>query len=163
MFRGEKPSETRLAPMWSLEEMAHHAVDFWLSTEDLPRPDNRVTLAATAASSSVPPNNEVPKQRLYDTLKSMLGNWACTSHLIPRIAYMKNEIPSPAGAPGGHVPLRPRPGDSVLDANCKAHEVDNLYVVDTSFFPSIGAVNPALTAMANALRVGDHLLERMAA
>jgi choline dehydrogenase-like flavoprotein len=49
----------------------------------------------------------------------------------------------------------------VLDSDCKAHELDNLYVVDTSFFPSIGAVNPALTAMANALRVGDHLLGRM--
>jgi choline dehydrogenase-like flavoprotein len=54
------------------------------------------------------------------------------------------------------VPLRHRPG-----FDCKAHEVDNLYVVDTSFFPSISAVNPALTAMANAIRVGDHLLERM--
>ena len=53
------------------------------------------------------------------------------------------------------------PQSSVLDANCKAHELDNLYVADTSIFPSIGAVNPALTAMANALRVGDHLLERM--
>ena len=53
------------------------------------------------------------------------------------------------------------PKSSVLDVNCKAHELDNLYVVDTSFFPSIGAVNPALTAMANALRVGDHLLERL--
>jgi choline dehydrogenase-like flavoprotein len=52
---------------------------------------------------------------------------------------------------------------SVLDTNCRAHELDNLYVVDTSFFPSIGAVNPALTAMANALRVGDHLLERLGA
>ncbi len=51
------------------------------------------------------------------------------------------------------------PATSVLDVNCRAHEVDNLYVVDTSFFPSIGAVNPALTAMANALRVGDHLLD----
>ena len=53
------------------------------------------------------------------------------------------------------------PATSVLDANCKAHELDNLYVVDTSFFPSIGAVNPALTAMANAIRVGDHLLQRL--
>ena len=53
------------------------------------------------------------------------------------------------------------PSASVLDSNCKAHELDNLYVVDTSFFPSIGAVNPALTAMANALRVGDHLLARL--
>ena len=53
------------------------------------------------------------------------------------------------------------PGASVLDVNCKAHELDNLYVVDTSVFPSIGAVNPALTAMANSLRVGDHLLARL--
>ena len=49
----------------------------------------------------------------------------------------------------------------MLDVNCKAHEVDNLYVVDTSFFPSIGAVNPALTAMANAIRVGEHIAERL--
>ncbi len=53
------------------------------------------------------------------------------------------------------------PATSVLDSDCKAHELDNLYVVDTSFFPSIGAVNPALTAIANALRVGDHLLSRL--
>ena len=54
------------------------------------------------------------------------------------------------------------PATSVLDANCKAHELDNLYVVDTSFFPSIGAVNPALTAMANAMRVGEHIAQRLA-
>ncbi len=53
------------------------------------------------------------------------------------------------------------PATSVLDSDCKAHELDNPYVVDTSFFPSIGAVNPALTAIANALRVGDHLLSRL--
>jgi choline dehydrogenase-like flavoprotein len=55
------------------------------------------------------------------------------------------------------------PATSVLNADCRAHEVDNLYVVDTSVFPSIGAVNPALTAMANSLRVGYHLLERLGA
>jgi choline dehydrogenase-like flavoprotein len=54
------------------------------------------------------------------------------------------------------------PSTSVLDVNCKAHELDNLYVVDTSFFPSIGAVNPSLTAIANAIRVGHHLKERLA-
>ena len=53
------------------------------------------------------------------------------------------------------------PETSALDVHCKAHDLDNLYVVDTSFFPSIGAVNPALTAMANALRVGDHLVARL--
>jgi choline dehydrogenase-like flavoprotein len=53
------------------------------------------------------------------------------------------------------------PATSVLDVHCKAHEIDNLYVVDTSFFPSIGAVNPGLTTMANALRVGEHLRRRL--
>ena len=80
-------------------------------------------------------------------------------HLIPRDVYMKNDIPVAGVRPPGRAPCRfgTDPATSVLDANCKAHELDNLYVVDTSFFPSIGAVNPALTAMANALRVGDHL------
>jgi choline dehydrogenase-like flavoprotein len=49
----------------------------------------------------------------------------------------------------------------VADINCKAHELDNLYLVDASFMPSIGAVNPALTVMANAIRVGEHLLDRL--
>ena len=80
MFRGEKPLQTRLAPQWTLEEVARHAVDFWLSTEDLPRPDNRVTLRATAASQlSYTPTNDVPKQRLYHQLKSMLGTSGCTT------------------------------------------------------------------------------------
>ena len=83
-------------------------------------------------------------------------------HLIPRDAYMKNDIPIAGCAhQAGTVRFGNDPGTSVLDTDCKAHEVDNLYVVDTSFFPSIGAVNPALTAMANALRVGDHLLARL--
>ncbi len=54
------------------------------------------------------------------------------------------------------------PATSVLDVYGKAHELDNLYVVDASFMPSVGAVNPGLTIMANAIRVGEHLLERMA-
>jgi choline dehydrogenase-like flavoprotein len=83
-------------------------------------------------------------------------------HLLPHNAYLKNEIPVAGVAhQTGTCRFGTDPSTSVLDTNCKAHELDNLYVVDTSFFPSIGAVNPALTAMANALRVGDHLLERM--
>ena len=74
----------------------------------------------------------------------------------------KNEIPIAGCAhQAGTVRFGSDPATSVLDVNCKAHEVDNLYVVDTSFFPSIGAVNPALTAMANALRVGHHLIDRL--
>jgi choline dehydrogenase-like flavoprotein len=75
---------------------------------------------------------------------------------------MKNEIDLGGVAhQAGTCRFGSDPKTSVLDENCKAHELDNLYVVDTSFFVSIGAVNPALTAMANALRVGDHLLERL--
>ena len=82
--------------------------------------------------------------------------------LLARHAYMKNEIPVAGCAhQAGTCRFGTDPASSVLDVNCKAHELDNLYVVDTSFFPSIGAVNPALTAMANALRVGDHLRERL--
>jgi choline dehydrogenase-like flavoprotein len=85
-------------------------------------------------------------------------------HLVPRHAYLKNDIPVAGCAhQAGTCRFGTDAAGSVLDVNCRAHEVDNLYVVDTSFFPSIGAVNPALTAMANAMRVGDHLLERMGA
>jgi choline dehydrogenase-like flavoprotein len=109
-MRGEKPKLTKLSPEWTLSDVAGHAVDFWLTTEDLPTAENRAGCAHQA----------------------------------------------------GTIRFGTDPATSVLDTDCKAHELDNLYVVDTSFFPSIGAVNPALTAMANALRVGDHLRERLA-
>jgi choline dehydrogenase-like flavoprotein len=165
MFRGEKPLQTRLAPQWSLDDIARHAVDFWLSTEDLPSPENRVTLTDDGRIRiSYTPSNEVPKLELYRRLKDMLGKLGMDHHhLVPRHAYLKNEIPVAGCAhQAGTCRFGTNPATSVLDVDCRAHEVDNLYVVDTSFFPSIGAVNPALTAMANALRVGDHLLERLA-
>jgi choline dehydrogenase-like flavoprotein len=164
MYKGEKPIEAGLAPMFTLDETAKHAVDFWLSTEDLPRPDNRVTIEKDGnIKLSYTPNNQVPKQKLYDKLKSMLNHLGMhPDHLIPRNLYMKNEIGVGGVAhQSGTVRFGKDPKTSVLDVNCKAHELDNLYVVDTSFFPSIGAVNPALTAMANAIRVGDQLLERL--
>jgi choline dehydrogenase-like flavoprotein len=75
---------------------------------------------------------------------------------------MKTDIPIAGCAhQAGTVRFGADPVTSALNPDCRAHELDNLYVVDTSFFPSIGAVNPALTAMANAIRVGDHLLERL--
>jgi len=164
MFRGEKPGETKLAPHWSLERIAKHAVDFWLSTEDLPRPENRVsvdgdgklTLAYTAT-------NEKPKQELYKQLHSMLAKLRMEpGHLFHRFAYMKNEIPVAGVAhQAGTCRMGADPATSVVNAEGRAHELDNLYVVDTSVFPSIGAVNPALTAMANSLRVGDHLRDRL--
>ncbi len=166
MFRGEKPGETRFAPSWSLEDVARHAVDFWLSTEDLPRPENRVTLAADGnVQISYTASNEEPKERLYHQLHSMLADLGMHhGHLLPHWAYLKNEIPVAGCAhQAGTCRFGTDPDTSALNSDCRAHELDNLYVVDTSFFPSIGAVNPALTAMANALRVGDHLGERIGA
>jgi choline dehydrogenase-like flavoprotein len=165
MFRGEKPRQTKLAPEWSLERIARHAVDFWLSTEDLPRPDNRVTVDKSGnVTLRYSATNDVAKDRLFAQLKSMLGKLGMHGdHLINRFAYMKNEIPVAGCAhQAGTCRFGTDPATSVLNTDCRAHEVDNLYVVDTSVFPSIGAVNPALTAMANSLRVGDHLRTRLA-
>ena len=164
MFRGEKPGETRLAPEWTLERVAKHAVDFWLSTEDLPRAENRVTVDGDGrVTLRYTPTNDVPKKELHGKLQSMLGHLNMHSdHLLHRFAYMKNEIPVAGVAhQAGTCRCGDDPGTAAVDRDCRAHELDNLYVVDTSVFPSIGAVNPALTAMANSLRVGDHLLARM--
>ena len=166
MFRGEKPGETRFAPTWTLQKVARHAVDFWLSTEDLPRAENRVTLTKDGhIQINYTASNQVPKDDLFGELKSMLADLGMHhGHLLPHHAYLKNEIPVAGCAhQAGTCRFGSDPATSVLNPDCRAHELDNLYVVDTSCFPSIGAVNPALTAMANALRVGDHLLERMGA
>jgi choline dehydrogenase-like flavoprotein len=165
MFRGEKPGETKAAPEWTLERVARHAIDFWLSTEDLPRAGNRVTVEGDGkVHVSYTETNAEAKKRLYHKLRSLLGHLDMNEgHLIHRFAYMKTDIPVAGCAhQAGTARFGADPASSVLNTDCRAHEVDNLYVVDTSIFPSIGAVNPALTAMANSLRVGDHLLARMA-
>jgi choline dehydrogenase-like flavoprotein len=164
MYRGEKRLETELAPTWALKDVADHAIDFWLSTEDLPSSENRVTLDRHGnIQLRYAPTNTTASQRLYHQFKSMLGGLGLhPDHLIHRFAYLKTAIPVAGVAhQAGTCRFGHDPATSVLDRNCRAHEVDNLYVVDTSFFPSIGAVNPALTAMANAMRVGDHLLQRL--
>jgi len=164
MFRGEKPGETKLAPHWSLERVAKHAIDFWLSTEDLPRPENRVSVdRGGKLTLDYTATNDTPKQELYKQLHSMLAQLRMEpGHLFHRFAYMKNEIPVAGVAhQAGTCRMGDDPATSVVNVDCRAHELDNVYVVDTSVFPSIGAVNPALTTMANSLRVGDHLLDQL--
>ena len=86
----------------------------------------------------------------------------CHQGVFARNLFVGQRIPLAGVAhQNGTVRFGTDPRTSALDASCRAHEVDNLYVVDGSFLPSSGAVNPALTAMANALRVGDHLTERL--
>jgi choline dehydrogenase-like flavoprotein len=166
MYRGEQPLMTKLAPTFSLTEVADHAIDFWLSTEDLPLAENRVSLDGKGdITLSYKSTNDGARDRLFKQLRSLLGQLGMHEHhLIPRWAYLENKIPVAGVAhQAGTCRFGSDPATSALNTDCRAHEVDNLYVVDTSFFPSIAAVNPALTAMANAVRVGDHLLERLGA
>jgi choline dehydrogenase-like flavoprotein len=163
-MRGEEPEKTMFAPDWTLSDVARHSVDFWLTTEDLPVPENRVTTDGDGnIHLTYSPSNAEEVDRLYAEFKKILNRTGLAAHHVWRKNfYMDMDIPLAGCAhQAGTCRFGTDPATSVLDTDCKAHELDNLYVVDTSFFPSIGAVNPALTAIANALRVGEHLLSRM--
>jgi choline dehydrogenase-like flavoprotein len=160
-----------IAPGFTLDLMAKHSLDFWLTSEDLPDPNNRVTLDRDGnIVLSYRPNNEEGHKRLIANLKHVMAQQRkcpihgheCHQGLFSRNLYLGQRIPLAGVAhQNGTIRFGHDPRTSALDVNCKAHELDNLYVVDGSFFPSSAAVNPALTIMANALRVGDHLIERM--
>jgi choline dehydrogenase-like flavoprotein len=167
-LRGGAPA---IAPGWSLDLMARHSMDFWLTSEDLPDPDNRVTLDREGnIVLAYRPNNETAHQRLHAKLEQLMKQQTkcgvhgheCHEGLFSRNLFLGQRIPLAGVAhQNGTARFGHDPRASVLDVNCRAHEVDNLYVVDASFFPSSAAVNPALTIMANALRVADHLKSRL--
>ena len=167
-----KAGAPKLTPGFTLDLMAKHSLDFWLTTEDLPHPDNRVTLDRDGhIVLSYQPNNEEAHKRLIAKLEDLLKHKqrecaihgrGCHEGLTSRSLFVGQRIPLAGVAhQNGTVRFGKDPKTSALDVNCKAHEVDNLYVVDGSFFCSSGAVNPALTIMANALRVGDQILQRL--
>lgn len=166
-----KAGAPAIAPGWTLELMAKHSLDFWLTSEDLPDPNNRVSLDSKGnITLSYAPNNLEGHNHLIAKLQTLMKQQAkCSVHghechqgLFSRNLFIGQKIPLAGVAhQNGTIRSGKDPKTSALDANCKAHDLDNLYVVDASFFPSSGAVNPALTIMANALRVGDHLLERL--
>lgn len=159
MFKEDAPS---FAPGLALDYIAAHAIDFWLTSEDLPDPENRVVLGENGQIHlNYTENNLEGHKRLNKKLRSLLENIGCHTHIIPNYLYLGKKIPLAGTAHQcGTIRFGTDPATSALDANCKAHEVDNLYVVDGSFFPSSSAVNPGLTIMAMALRVGDHLLKQ---
>lgn len=160
-----------IAPGFVLETMAGHSLDFWLTSEDLPDPGNRVTIDREGKIVlAYQPNNEESHSRLVAKLKEIMKQQgACPVHgknchqgLFARNLYAGQRIPLAGVAhQNGTIRFGDDPATSALDRNCRTHEVRNLYVVDASFFPSSGAVNPALTIMANALRVADHLKIRL--
>jgi choline dehydrogenase-like flavoprotein len=162
-----------IAPGWTMDLMAQHALSFWLTSEDLPDPNNRVRLDREGRIVlEYTPNNEEAHRRLTAKLKELMKQQTkcgvhghdCHEGLFARNLFLGDRIPLAGVAhQNGTIRFGHDPKTSALDVNCKAHEVENLYVVDGSFFPSSAAVNPALTIMANALRVGDHLLGRLGA
>jgi choline dehydrogenase-like flavoprotein len=160
-----------LTPGFTLDLMAKHSLDFWMTSEDLPDPKNRVSLDKKGnIVLAYTPNNEEGHKRLRAKLESLMkGQTKCDVHghdchqgLFGRSLFLGEKIPLAGVAhQNGTIRFGTDPKTSALDTNCKAHDVDNLYVVDGSFFVSSAAVNPALTIMANALRVGDHLKARL--
>lgn len=152
-----------IVPGFTLDLMAKHSLDFWLTSEDLPDPNNRVTLTKDGAIQlRYNPNNLEGHKRLQAKLKGLLKHINCTEDLLHMNAYIGKRIPLAGVAhQNGTTRFGRNSKSSVLDVNCKTHDLDNLYVVDGGFFPGSGAVNPALTIMANALRVADHLRERL--
>ena len=92
----------------------------------------------------------------------LLNHAGAHAMLMERKLYLGKDVPIGGTAhQAGTARFGTDPASSVLDLDCKAHELDNLYLADASFFPSIGAVNPTLTIIANALRVADRIGQRL--
>ena len=146
-------------PGMPFEVLAHHAVDLGSAAKTSSGPENRVTLEDDGQIRLTldEKNNVEGLKRLRHDCQSRLSDLGMHQNPLVTTASTctrgcRSARPRTRPGPSGSV----RPASSALDVNCRAHELDNLYVVDAGYFPSIGAVNPSLTAIANAMRVGDH-------
>jgi choline dehydrogenase-like flavoprotein len=162
--RGEVlPGWLEWLPKAPFEEMARHSMDFWLSSEDLPRPENRIYYDGDRVILDMKENNMEAHRRLKKKLEQILEGVGAHPMLLERSLYFGKQIPIGGTAhQAGTARFGIDSAASVLDTDCRAHELDNLYLADASFFPSIGAVNPTLTIIANALRVADIVGKRLA-
>jgi len=163
-IKGAAPRRLGWAPSAPYGQVARHSIDFWLTGEDLPRADSRVTLRRDGAIRLAlrPGNNTEGLARLRTTFQGTLSKLGMVDTMFVRSLYLHKAFDAAATAhQAGTVRFGTDPAASVLDVHCKAHDLDNLYVVDGGFMPSIGAMNPTLTIIANALRVGDHIADRI--
>jgi choline dehydrogenase-like flavoprotein len=152
----------KLRPSAELKTIADHSVGWWLQTEDLPSLNNRVWINGDRLYLDYKANNTKATLRLVNRWASILKQIDQAEHVLPFRLYPRNTLSiQSVGHQCGTCRFGEDPATSVLNLNCRTHEVENLYVVDGSFFPSSAAVNPTLTIIANALRVGAHLLEIM--
>ncbi len=162
-IKGEAlPGWLEWAPDMPFDVMARHSMNFWLQAEDLPHPDNRVYYKDGKVRLDLVETNPQALAHLKRKLKQTLSEAGHKAVMLERSLYLGKNIPLGGTAhQAGTARFGRDPATAVLDLNCKAHEVDNLYLADASFFPAIGAVNPTLTIIANALRVADVLRERL--
>ena len=144
-------------------ELARHAIDFWLTTEDLPLPENRVTVDRDGEITlAYTPTNLEAHRRLRARFESLLSAMQCREEVYENLSYVGGRLGIAAVAhQNGTVRFGMDPASSALDLDCRMHEVDNLYVADSSFFVSSTAVNPTLTIFANALRVAEVVAQRL--
>lgn len=141
-------------PLWAYEAWVARGVDWLAISEDLPRNDNRVTMEPDGQIRlHYRPNNLAAHARLVREMKRILrrlGFWVVVAH-----SHRDRNTTHQCGT----LCFGTDPRTSVLDPFCRTHDIDNLFVVDASFFPSSAAVNPGLTIVAQALRVADHIKE----
>lgn len=158
------PKLLQWAPNKPFDWIARHSLDFWLTSEDLGLAENRVRYADGKVQLDLTPTNMEAHERLRAKLRDLCGRLDKTSALFDRSLYFGQNVPiSGTAHQAGTMRFGTDPATSVLDLDCKAHGIDNLYVTDASFMPSVGAVNPTLTIIANALRVADHIAKRLQA
>ncbi len=146
----------------TFEEMAAYSTDWWFMTEDLPDPNNRITWEKDTIRISYTENNRASYDRLQARWIEILKKMGECDEIVRHQMYHSDKVNITGVAHQcGTCRFGADPKTSVLDLFCRTHDVDNLYVVDSSFYPSSAALNPTHTLLANALRVGDHLLERL--
>ena len=152
-----------LFPGKTYEELKAMSIDFWLTAEDLPSPDNRVVLRDDGSIQvNYTRNNYTAYEKLKAKLKAIFEKLGEKDADYKDVKWGGYDLDiSGMSHQNGTLRFGADPSTSVLDMNCKAHDLENLYVVDASFFPSCGAFNPALTIAANALRVGDHIINHV--
>jgi choline dehydrogenase-like flavoprotein len=156
------PAMLHWLPQQPFDWIARHSIDFWLTSEDLPRPENRVYYHDGVPHLDLTETNAESARRLREKLRAICDKCDIHPHLLDRRLYFGKDVPVGGTAhQSGTMRFGEDPQTSVLDLDCRTHEIDNLYVVDASFFPSIGAVNPTLTLIANALRVADIVAKRL--
>jgi choline dehydrogenase-like flavoprotein len=157
---GGLPPFLRWLPEKPFDWIARHSIDFWLTTEDLPLPQNRVYYADGKVRLDVTETNREAMPRLKEKLRRICDKVDIHPHLFDRSLYLGKNVPiSGTAHQAGTMRFGRDPRSSVLDVDCRPHDLANVYVTDASFFPSIGAVNPTLTIIANALRVADRIIE----